>query len=207
MRPDDKDIQDRSSAGAITDPARLVELPGWRALPRFRSNQRSSATLRTGSGRPHAARRTRTRSAQALDRVALGRSKQPVTLGHIGGHGCRDILIYCASINSSHDVTMNADAHSSSSPAPSARPSGRDHGPRARPEDALHEMPTTAVPMRGRTGYRTSSSGGLCAWLVDTLAVEIDGRGAVIRRTGHDKSRLNRNPCHRFERTSFLSRA
>ena len=34
---------------------------------------------------------------------------EPVTLSHIHGHGCRDILIYCGSINCSHSATMNAD--------------------------------------------------------------------------------------------------
>ena len=33
----------------------------------------------------------------------------PVTLGHIRGHGCRDLLVYCNSINCSHGATMNAD--------------------------------------------------------------------------------------------------
>jgi hypothetical protein len=33
----------------------------------------------------------------------------PVTLGHIRPHGCRDLLVYCSSINCSHGVTMNAD--------------------------------------------------------------------------------------------------
>jgi hypothetical protein len=32
-----------------------------------------------------------------------------VTLGHIRGHGCGDLLVYCNSINCSHDVTLNAD--------------------------------------------------------------------------------------------------
>ena len=34
---------------------------------------------------------------------------EPVTLGHIRRHGCRDILIYCGSIHCSHSATMNAD--------------------------------------------------------------------------------------------------
>jgi hypothetical protein len=34
---------------------------------------------------------------------------EPVTLSHIRGHGCRDILIYCGSIHCSHSATMNAD--------------------------------------------------------------------------------------------------
>jgi hypothetical protein len=33
----------------------------------------------------------------------------PVTLGHICSHGCRNILIYCGSINCNHGTTMNAD--------------------------------------------------------------------------------------------------
>jgi hypothetical protein len=34
---------------------------------------------------------------------------EPVTLGHIRGHGCCDLLVYCGSINCHHSVTMNAD--------------------------------------------------------------------------------------------------
>jgi hypothetical protein len=34
---------------------------------------------------------------------------EPVTLRHIRGHGCRDLLVYCGSINCNHSVTMNAD--------------------------------------------------------------------------------------------------
>src|SRR6516165_5943058 len=33
----------------------------------------------------------------------------PVTIGHIRGHGCRDLLIYCGSINCNHSATMNGD--------------------------------------------------------------------------------------------------
>ena len=34
---------------------------------------------------------------------------EPATLGHIRSHGCRDILIYCGSIDCSHSATMNTD--------------------------------------------------------------------------------------------------
>jgi len=33
----------------------------------------------------------------------------PVTLGHIRGHGCRDLLVYCGAINCSHHIVMSAD--------------------------------------------------------------------------------------------------
>ena len=33
----------------------------------------------------------------------------PVTMAHIRGHGCRDLLIYCGSINCNHSATMNGD--------------------------------------------------------------------------------------------------
>jgi hypothetical protein len=33
----------------------------------------------------------------------------PVTLGHIRLHGCRELLVYCGSINCNHGATMNAD--------------------------------------------------------------------------------------------------
>jgi hypothetical protein len=32
-----------------------------------------------------------------------------VTLGQIRSHGCRDLLVYCGSINCSHGPTLNAD--------------------------------------------------------------------------------------------------
>src|SRR6266545_2278280 len=34
---------------------------------------------------------------------------EPVTLGHIRGHGCRDLLVYCASTWCHHGATLNAD--------------------------------------------------------------------------------------------------
>ena len=33
----------------------------------------------------------------------------PVTLGHIRGHGCCDLLVYCSSIICNHSITLNAD--------------------------------------------------------------------------------------------------
>jgi hypothetical protein len=42
-------------------------------------------------------------------RTAMRDRFEPVTLGHIRGHGCRDILIYCGSIHCCHSATMNAD--------------------------------------------------------------------------------------------------
>jgi hypothetical protein len=33
----------------------------------------------------------------------------PVTLGHIRSHGCRELLVYCGSINCNHGATMNSD--------------------------------------------------------------------------------------------------
>jgi hypothetical protein len=34
---------------------------------------------------------------------------EPVTMGHIRGHGCRDLLVYCSSGRCHHCATMNAD--------------------------------------------------------------------------------------------------
>ena len=34
---------------------------------------------------------------------------EPVTLGHIRGHGCRNLLVYCGNMNCNHGATMNAD--------------------------------------------------------------------------------------------------
>jgi hypothetical protein len=33
----------------------------------------------------------------------------PVTLGHMRGHGCRDLLVYCESIWCNHSAVINAD--------------------------------------------------------------------------------------------------
>jgi hypothetical protein len=38
-----------------------------------------------------------------------GETFEPVTLGHIRSHGCRDLLVYCGSINCNHSTTMDAD--------------------------------------------------------------------------------------------------
>ena len=34
---------------------------------------------------------------------------EPVTLGHIRSHGCRDLLVYCGSGRCRHSATMNGD--------------------------------------------------------------------------------------------------
>jgi hypothetical protein len=34
---------------------------------------------------------------------------EPVTLGHIRSHGCRELLVYCGSIKGNPGVTINAD--------------------------------------------------------------------------------------------------
>jgi hypothetical protein len=34
---------------------------------------------------------------------------EPVTMGHIRSHGCRDLLVYCESIFCNHSATLNAD--------------------------------------------------------------------------------------------------
>jgi hypothetical protein len=33
----------------------------------------------------------------------------PVTMGHIRGHGCHDLLVYCGSGRCHHSATMNGD--------------------------------------------------------------------------------------------------
>lgn len=34
---------------------------------------------------------------------------EPITMGHIRSHGCRDLLVYCASIWCNHSARLNAD--------------------------------------------------------------------------------------------------
>jgi hypothetical protein len=34
---------------------------------------------------------------------------QPVTMGHIRGHGCRDLLVYCSSPWCNHSARLNGD--------------------------------------------------------------------------------------------------
>jgi uncharacterized C2H2 Zn-finger protein len=41
--------------------------------------------------------------------VTKAETFEPVTMGHIRAHGCRDLLVYCGSINCSHGTTLNAD--------------------------------------------------------------------------------------------------
>jgi hypothetical protein len=41
---------------------------------------------------------------------------EPVTTGHIRGHGCRDLLVYCNSGRCHHSATMNADWLSDETP-------------------------------------------------------------------------------------------
>jgi hypothetical protein len=38
---------------------------------------------------------------------------EPVTMGNIRGHGCRDLLVYCNSGRCHHGATMNAETRTS----------------------------------------------------------------------------------------------
>ena len=44
---------------------------------------------------------------------------EPVTMGNICGHGCRDLLVYCNSGRCHHSATLNADWLSDEIPVPS----------------------------------------------------------------------------------------
>src|SRR5208337_1416658 len=54
--------------------------------------------------------RSRTPSDRT-SRLAIRKAEpfEPVTLGHIRSHGCKDLLIYCDSGRCHHSATMNAD--------------------------------------------------------------------------------------------------
>jgi hypothetical protein len=41
---------------------------------------------------------------------------EPVTMGHIRGHGCRELLVYCNSNRCHHSATINADWLSDETP-------------------------------------------------------------------------------------------
>jgi hypothetical protein len=41
--------------------------------------------------------------------VQKGETFEPVTMGHIRSHGCRDLLVYCGSGRCHHSATLNAD--------------------------------------------------------------------------------------------------
>jgi hypothetical protein len=45
---------------------------------------------------------------------------EPVTLGHIRGHGCRNLLVYCGSGWCNHSAPMNADWLSDETPVRSS---------------------------------------------------------------------------------------
>ena len=47
---------------------------------------------------------------------------EPVTLGHIRSHGCRDLLVYCDSGRCHHSALMNADWLSDETPVRSLCP-------------------------------------------------------------------------------------
>jgi hypothetical protein len=53
----------------------------------------------------------------------------PVTMGHIRGHGCRDLLVYCNSGRCHHSATMNADWLSDETPVDSRPAQETDFGP------------------------------------------------------------------------------
>jgi hypothetical protein len=60
------------------------------------------------------------RRCAAVDfRVVTPRRREqfaPVTLGHMRGHGCRDVLIYCESLWCRHSAIMNVDALADETP-------------------------------------------------------------------------------------------
>jgi len=41
--------------------------------------------------------------------MASQQTLEPVTMGHIRGHGCRVLLVYCASTWCNHSASLNAD--------------------------------------------------------------------------------------------------
>jgi hypothetical protein len=43
----------------------------------------------------------------------------PVTLSHIHGHGCRDLLVYCGSGRCHHSATLSGDRFADDMPVPS----------------------------------------------------------------------------------------
>ena len=43
----------------------------------------------------------------------------PVTIGHIRGHGCRDLLVYCGSGRCHHSATLSGDGFPDDLPVPS----------------------------------------------------------------------------------------
>jgi hypothetical protein len=69
-----------------------------------------------------------------------------VTLGHIRGHGCRNLLVYCTAMNCSHGATMSADRWPDDTPI---RPLGRR---------MVCSRCGTWAQMFARIGGRTSTS-------------------------------------------------
>lgn len=79
----------------------------------------------------------------------------PVTLGHIRGHGCRDVLVYCESAWCRHSAVMNVDALSDDTPVRSLGARmvctrcgliGAD----VRPDWSPHTSPSRSVSVRLR---------------------------------------------------------
>ena len=97
---------------------------------------------------------------------------EPVTLGHIRSHGCRDLLVYCGSINCSHSATMNADHMPGDTPI---RPLGAHMvcskcghvGADVRPDWSPHvnkrhvEYRATSLIVVGEIEYRNFADGAL----------------------------------------------
>jgi hypothetical protein len=50
--------------------------------------------------------------AAAVNAKRKGESFEPVTMGHIRGHGVTRLLVYCGSINCSHSNTIDGDPYS-----------------------------------------------------------------------------------------------
>jgi hypothetical protein len=90
----------------------------------------------------------------------------PVTMGHIRGHGCRDLLVYCGSGHCHHSATMKGDGFPDDLPVRSTlRPDGL-HRTRCdrcrRPAGLVAAYPAHPLPCRclhGRPPVRYSGCG------------------------------------------------
>jgi hypothetical protein len=76
----------------------------------------------------------------------IRRTSESVTLGHIRGHGCRDVLVYSRDVVCNHSVKMNADHLGDDTPL------GRSARAWSAPNAGA------SAPKSGRTGARTPST-------------------------------------------------
>jgi hypothetical protein len=113
----------------------------------------------------------------------------PVTLGHMRGHGCRELLVYCNSERCHHSAGMNADW------LPMRRRYGRCASGWSAPNAGC------LAPTYDRTGDRTSTSGTFELRTSAMIRLRTKKAGDLTAGSRHEqilRATMHLLPCYVF---------